>query len=91
MKIIQASDIAALAGKSESQIRRTLSQCEEAGLAERIGQRGGWRLTPAGIAIVTPATVENTNPPASPSIPSGGGVGIGAAREPGTEGAGDGL
>lgn len=67
---IPTSAIAPSIGKTERQTVRILSDLQEAGLVSRIGQRGGWKLTAAGIAMIAPATAPN--PTAAPSSTSGG-------------------
>jgi predicted transcriptional regulator len=54
MQTAQTAEIAAKLNRSESQTRRILKRCLDAGLVERVGQRGGWRLTAAGLSLITP-------------------------------------
>jgi hypothetical protein len=57
------SAIASVTGKSRSTIHEILAHLLDAGLVSRIGQRGGWILTPAGLSLVTPASARPVTTP----------------------------
>jgi len=65
---VSSSQIASRVGFCERVVRRLLNRLERAGLVERIGQRGGWRLKEAGVAQLGDF-VEETAPLASQAAP----------------------
>jgi len=70
---IPTSAIASVTGKTRTAIRNTLSTLESAGLVSRVGRRGGWYLTPAGLSLVTPASERAVTTPHPHDVTGGGG------------------
>ena len=73
MKAVSTEAIAKAIGKSESQTRRILCAAESAGLVHRVGQRGGWSRTAAGIALITPLPTAPSDSPGGAEAGAAGG------------------
>jgi len=54
MQPVRTRAVAREMGISEAYARRLLTDCEKRGLVERIGQRGGWKVTKAGERFLAP-------------------------------------
>jgi DNA-binding transcriptional ArsR family regulator len=70
---IPTGAIASIVAKSISTVRETLTSVESAGLVSRVGRRGGWKLTSAGLALVTPASERPVTTPHPHDVTGGGG------------------
>ncbi len=52
---IATKGISGRVGKTARRVRQSLVKLEKIGLVERVGQRGGWRITAAGGSLLRPA------------------------------------
>lgn len=62
---VSSVDVARSLSLTDRRLRYVLADLLRCGLVERVGQRGGWRLTAAGEAFLTPTAP--ASPPAGPA------------------------